>query len=766
MQHSKVRHIHELREHLVSLLLFLVITTALTGCVNPTPQKLQITPDPASVVLGAQAQFTAEMTTQKAMTGVWTVSGGSGNGTITQSGLYAAPVTMPTGPVWVSFKSGQQTVQASVVLAVPDPILSSIVPTKITTVSTPLMLIGSHFLPNLTVEIDGDFVKAQVVDDSHVKLAVTVAAGRQTPLSIQVFNGDHHSAVLQIPVSVPSNELKLSPASISGGAYTLTGSFKDMTVGAALVVNGQMLGNVIEADSTVSGSGFLPPWLSGTVHVDLVSSDRKTVLASAEEPITPTAVPFDTAARFATQAGFGPRPDVILHIQQVGLEAFLDEQLAAPLNNFDVTRTGPVHSLYLGATTGSSLLRLRAMWGFQTYMPGEWVQRANQSVVPWEQTLERDAFTNYRQILLDAASDPNIAYRLNLAGNVASTDPATHPNQNFGREVMQLFSLGTVMLNDDGSPKLDTSGKQIPAYSQDDVVAMSRIFTGWDYPPPVDPKYTIAGIDFSKVLTATEAHHDTGAKVLFGSVHIPAGLTAAQDRDSAIDAMLNHPNVAPFVSRLLIQRFIKSQPSPAYVKRIAGVFNDNGSGTKGDLSAVIRAILLDPEARAGDEQQVSSDGIIQDPITMQLFFMSALQISGEDDQPTYTPTFLGEGVFNPPTIFSYFSPSFIVPGTQINSPEFELFDNFSAIQRSWLLYNVSTRVQPGYNNGHTGWLYDNFSDLPSMVDALNHVLFHGTMSQAEQDEITRYCSAIPNPQQQLETAVFLALNSDGYSVVQ
>ena len=571
------------------------------------------------------------------------------------------------------------------------------------------------------------------------------------------------SNALSVPAQISG--MTLSPAALPVGDYKIQASIPGLPTGAMLSVNGQVLRDTSVDGTTLSGSGWLAPWITGAVSVQIVAADGTTIIAQAQEAVAATAASFDAAARFSTQAGFGPRPDVVLHIQQVGLDAFLDEQFSEPINDFHPANTAPVHALYLSATAGSSLLRLRTAWGFETFMPGSNINEVNPVVVPWEQTLEKDAFGNYKDLLRDLMSDPNVGTKLNLAGNTATNNPSVHPNQNFGREVMQLFSLGLYMLNPDGTQQLTSDGQPVPSYSQDDILSMSRIFTGWNYAPSLNPLFTSFGIDYSQQLVSNDSLHDSGPKSLFGTVTIPAGQSALEDREAALNAIMHHPSLAPFVSRLLIQRFVTSQPSPAYVARISSVFLDNGQGVEGDLKSVIRAILLDPEARAGDSGESTLLGFLQDPIYAQTFLMSALQISGEDDQPNYVPGELGEGIFNPPTIFGYFSPAFIIPGTQINSPEYEVYNNYNLVQRMQSLYGVSMRTAPGYNNGYAGWLYQHFNTVPSMVEAVNHLIHHGTMSQNEQQTIIDLCTNIQDPQSALETVVFLALNSDNYTVI-
>jgi uncharacterized protein (DUF1800 family) len=333
---------------------------------------------------------------------------------------------------------------------------------------------------------------------------------------------------------------------------------------------------------------------------------------------------------------------------------------------------------------------------------------------------------------------------------------------------MQLFSLGPMMLNDDGSLQLDATGNPIPTYTQDTVIDLTRALTGWNWPAIVNPATTMWGIDYCQPLSGNDTLHDHNAKLLFGAINLPAGQSITQDRDMALDAIFNHPNLPPFISHLLIQRLVKSNPSPAYIKRISSVFEDDGSGVRGNMAAVIRAILLDPEARLGDTTPSPNDGFLQEPLLFQLFVMNAVSNYGSDDQGNILAYYLGEPWWRSPTVFGYYSSSYNIPGTTINSPEFMLLNNVSVIQRSQALWGIVTAQQPGFtiDSVATSWLMTNFTTVPSMVDALNHLLYHGQMSQQQQAQIISYCSQL-NPfdtNLQLRSAIFLALNGDSYNV--
>ena len=338
---------------------------------------------------------------------------------------------------------------------------------------------------------------------------------------------------------------------------------------------------------------------------------------------------------------------------------------------------------------------------------------------------------NYRQLMVDMVSDARMGQFLNLAGNYASMDGTSHPNQNFPRELMQLFTLGTMMLNDDGTVQTDATGAPLPTYDQNTILDLSRAFTGWNLGPVVNQQYVSYGIDFSQPLAPFDQYHDHGAKTLFGSVHLPAGQDIVTDRTAAINAIFNHSNLPPFVATRLIGQLVKSNPTPAYVSRISAVFKNNGKGVRGDMTAVVTAILLDPEARAGDTatQVGASEGFLQDPLLFEAFAMNILQQTQWDGEPVYLPGKLGEEFWHANSVFGFYPATYLIPGTTTNSPQFSLLNNLTQLHRSQYLYGMidgsTTGFQAQYKS--TAWLYTAFTNVPDLVTALNHQLFHGQM---------------------------------------
>lgn len=721
----------------------------------------------ATVTAGLTDAFSAMQGGAPAKGGQWSVEGGALNGSITQSGLYLAPQTVPARPtVSVDYVLAGTTSSLSVTVTAPAPSITTIAPSVLTHLSTPIQVTGTNFQQGSMLTVNSIPVTTTFVDASHLSTTVVLPLPISGELTLAVVNPGSPpmtSAAFDLNATFPS--INVLPDTLAGGSVTLTISGSGFAKGDIVLLGGQPMNTVVASSSQITATGFLTPWSSGFALIEVTASDGVTPTSAVSIPITPTAVSFDVAARFTTQAAFGPRPDLVLHIQQIGLDRFITEQFAQPSVTYSLDHGS--HDFVNGAISGNSLLRQRVALALQTFIVG-----TNEDFGPsstfLETKLENDASANFRQLLTDIVMDPNIANFLNLAKNNASANPLDQPNQNAARELMQLFSIGPLLLNDDGSVQTDASGNALPAYTQDTVVAMTRALTGWQEPIQVNSSTTAWGIDFSQPLSPSDLHHDHNSKLLFETVTLPAGQTITKDRDMALDAIFNHPNVPPFISHLLIQQLVTSNPSPEYIRRISRIFEDDGTGTRGNMAAVVRAILLDPEARAGDTTPSSEDGFLQSPLKFQLFAMNALQDLGSDDQVLYTARTLGEAWWDSPTVFYFFSPSNMVPATSIHSPEFMLFNNLSAIQRSQVLWGIVTSKLPGYTNDYKpkSWLFTNFTTVPRMIEALNHLLYHGRMPESEQAAIVNYCAQLQTSNESLvmESAVFLGLNGDSYNV--
>jgi uncharacterized protein (DUF1800 family) len=359
------------------------------------------------------------------------------------------------------------------------------------------------------------------------------------------------------------------------------------------------------------------------------------------------------AARFLTQASFGPTSAEITRLQTLKTySAWLDDQLVKPRSayltqarsmytayyNWCINQQPPVradecptpiaeivdtwrdyfrHVWWLNSVQGSDQLRQRMAFALSQILvvsdKSADLSDTKFGMASYYDVLSKNAFGNYRDLLKEVTLHPVMGLYLSMLRNAkADPDRNIRPDENFARELQQLFTIGVYELNLDGSLKLDGFGQPISTYDQATIQAFARALTGWNFSNIPWDEYAGNGNRTVKMVPVA-AYHDTEAKTLLRDVTLPAGQTAQQDLDGALDNVFNHPNVGPFLAKQLIKRFTTSNPSRAYVARVATVFNDNGRGVRGDLSAVLRAILLDAEARDGTAA-VPSFGKVREPI--------------------------------------------------------------------------------------------------------------------------------------------------------
>jgi uncharacterized protein (DUF1800 family) len=401
----------------------------------------------------------------------------------------------------------------------------------------------------------------------------------------------------------------------------------------------------------------------------------------------------------------------------------------------------------------------------------------NDTMILYQDMLLNDAFSNYRQILEDVTLSPAMGQYLNMANNAkADPDVGTVPNENYGREVMQMFSIGTVMLNQDGSPQLDSNNLPVPAYTHAEIVGTSRVFTGWTYAPAWgQPVKWNAPPNANGPMVPFEAQHDSDAKTLLNGYSEPAGLTAKQDLENTLTNVFNHPNVGPFVAKQMIRHLVKSNPSPAYISRVAAAFNDNGSGVRGDMKAVISAVLLDPEARANDEgaNDQSTDGHFQEPALFIAGMVRAFDGTMTDENIYRADLVqLGQDVFNPQSVFNYYMPGYRLPNTALTGGEFQINTTSAAVVRAnevWsLFFGSGDRAVQSYGPGTsvdlTGFV-NLASDAATLVDALDLTLTRGVMPATMKSSVIAAVNAAgSDPIVRTQTACYLILTSSYYNV--
>lgn len=417
------------------------------------------------------------------------------------------------------------------------------------------------------------------------------------------------------------------------------------------------------------------------------------------------------AVRLADQASFGPTEALIATIRAQGPVKWISEQMALPMSRYTSGGTGAVHQ-YTGSGNfcdgrGANCWRdwsstTPLVWDFYrnaVNRPDQLRQRvalALQQIVVvsnlevsgtygfrhYHNMLLEQSFGNYRELLRKVSLSPVMGDFLNNANN----DRAA-PNENFARELLQLFSIGTCELNANGTLK---GGHCIPTYDNETVRAYAYALTGWTYPPggatpwgcwPQGTHCRYYGGDMVPVAQ----YHDTGARTLLSGVSLPSGHTAPQALEAVLDSLMNHPNIGPFIGKQLIQHLVTSNPSPAYVQRVATAFNTGrfdsfGTGQRGDMRATVAAILLDPEAR--NPNPGTNFGRLREPVQ---FFTGVLRaLNGRTDGEAlgwWWGEQLRQHMFRPPSVFNFYPPDYPVAGTALVGPAFGIHNANTALQR-------------------------------------------------------------------------------------
>jgi len=493
------------------------------------------------------------------------------------------------------------------------------------------------------------------------------------------------------------------------------------------------------------------------------NGQRTTTAASTAQVITDAA-----ASRFLAQASMGASREQIARVKTLGYVGWLDEQFALPLSQsrWDALMAsgfGTAANRYLQSgfdacawrklITAPDTLRQRVVLALSEILvvgidglTGPWRQFGSAA---WLDMLEANAFGNYRTLLQGVSLSTAMGEFLSFRGNMkANPTLGSLPDENYARELMQLFTIGLVQLNLDGSPKL-ANGQPQETYGLADITGLARVFTGWDYDlaggTTMTPDYR------RRPMAAIDKRHETGAKTFLGTT-IPAGGSAASDMKAALDTLFAHPNMAPFVGRQLIQRLVTSNPSPAYVARVAAVFNNDGRGVKGNLQAVIKAILLDDEARSPSVAAGAGAGKQREPILRFTAWARAFKVTSTNNAwdigNTSNPTVrLGQSPLRSPSVFNFFRPGYVPPGSAIANaglvaPEFQLTNEMTTIGYINFMENMVVRgfadIKPDYSTLLP--LADNGALL---LAELNTVLAAGQLSDATLALLTPALNSMP-----------------------
>lgn len=414
--------------------------------------------------------------------------------------------------------------------------------------------------------------------------------------------------------------------------------------------------------------------------------------------------------------------------------------------------------------------------------------------------LVKHSFGNYRDLLQDVTLSPVMGVYLSMQGSrKANLNKNTFPDENYAREVMQLFSIGLYQLDISGQAILDKQGNKLPSYEQGDVENLARVFTGWDLVENKRYGNRRTG-RYDTFMELSPKQHDYNAKQLFGQ-SIKAGMKADKELSASLDLLFNHPNVGPFISRQLIQRLVSSNPSPEYIKRIATVFNDNGDGERGDLGAVVQAILLDDDAQA----PLNSPALkLKEPLLNYIGFLRAFSATPKSEhyQLRQLSSTFGQGAMRADSVFNFYQPDFKVnyssafesdiqndlkvnfqehteESEQLNtgsskgilanqqmttvSPESQIMVDPLIIKQLSLMFKQTMSNKANFDLDLTEplALADNSVD---MLDYLDQLLLAGKMTPAFKAQLQLHLNNIKGQKRQLKEAIYLIVSSADYAV--
>lgn len=532
--------------------------------------------------------------------------------------------------------------------------------------------------------------------------------------------------------------------------------------------------------------------------------------------------PYYDASRFLYQATLGSSLEEIRQLAYGDFEEWIDQQVQIPGNSLlSDTRSILKEVIDWHYITGGDSADAPSYANWLHFQYAWWTQHMTQNdrlrqrvalalseifvisiesdlqgygegLASYYDILRRNAFGNYRDLLTEVSLHPTMGFYLSHLNN-PKTDTAENirPDENYAREIMQLFSIGLLELNPDGTPKLDSAGNTIPTYSQKEIQEMAKVFTGLGIAKVVPNMYLDTAVfgmgiylaDMTVPMRLYPRHHEPGEKFLVNGVTVPSGLSGMEDIQMAIDALFHHPNTGPFICKQLIQRLIKSNPSPAYVERVAKVFAADQKGQRGNLGAVIKAILLDPEARTCEWLLDQSNGQLREPLTRYSHFTKAMNIEqfyGRYWNNGYYQ-WLGTGQIPlaSPTVFNFFSPFYRPKGMLdqmgLAAPEFQIHNSRTSIGyinqvNNWAVYDyvmTSWETDDPYAVINTNELEELAQDPEVLLNRLDVLLTHGQLSDRTRKIVTEAISPFKfgdYREDRVRMAIYLIMVSPDYAI--
>jgi len=555
----------------------------------------------------------------------------------------------------------------------------------------------------------------------------------------------------------------------------------------------------------VSNPGFFSKEMWAALPASLLaacgggSSDLSPSPSPTPAPI-PSELTSEEASRFLGQAAWGASPTTLKTLTDQGLNGWLTQQMGLPLSqsmtswliekgyndatvsgniNGDGGWTGAIWSKLFSAPDAfrqRAVLALSELFVVSTLgLPISW---KNFAIANYWEILERNVFGNFRSLLESVTLSSAMGTYLNMKGNQkANATTGRAPDENYAREVLQLFTIGLYKLNTDGSLQLNAQGQAIETYDNNDIQGLAKVFTGWDLAAGTDPSGTLASLAYRHGLpmALNASLHSPEEKRFLGTV-IPAGTLGAESLRIALDALFMHPNTAPFIAKQLIQRLVTSNPSPAYIERVAKAFMNNGSGVRGDMKAVWTAVLMDSEARNGGNTSITTFGKLREPMVRLVQWGRTFGATNADGLwtlgNTNSETALNQMPLYAPSVFNFFRPGYTPPNTallqaRLVAPELQITGEPSVV--GYINYMAGT-----VNNGRVVKVdYTTEKALAvspaSLIDHLNLHLAAGAISPANRTLMTQAITSIAATTDagllnRVYAAIVLVMSSNDYLV--
>ena len=500
----------------------------------------------------------------------------------------------------------------------------------------------------------------------------------------------------------------------------------------------------------------------------------------------PTPAKNEDAARFLLQAGFAATDADIASVRATGYASWLNSQMALPAgtagwdwlnsqgygdvlspNNYYDNTYPADYMVWNQLMAAPDPMRKRVALALSEFfvvsLNGLNFSWRSHAMAHYWDTLAANAFDNYRSLLEAVTLNPAMGYYLNTKGNRKEDSSGRQPDENYAREVMQLLTIGLYQLNPDGTAKTDGTGKKIDTYAIADVSNLARVFTGYDLdqsqnattvvPQTGGGTRTLGNTAFTRLpMVLTAANHSSLAATFLGTT-IPAGTAGAAALKTALDALFNHANTAPFFSRQMIQRLVTSNPSPAYVARVAAIFANNGAGVRGDLARVFSAILLDDEARGPAGLTQPEFGKLREPMLRlaqwaRTFGVTSTSGAWKIGDLSNAGTQLGQSPLRSPSVFNFFRPGYVPPSTALTAgvvaPEFQIVTESSV---GGYLNFMTGVIMNGLSSGDITAPYTSelalVTDAAALVQRASLLLGGGQVSAANQTLIVNALNATP-----------------------